>query len=161
MKGIFLARLSILAAVALTLTPFSSAQAKLAGDWQGTFEANGVTFRLVWHVAAASDGTLTSTIDDIDESIYGIKTKTTTVKGSSVKIEIDDVINPNGQDINLKGSFEGTLNQEANEVSGTWTQIAPPQDPIQITFKHGAAKPAASPAASVPAVASQPAIAAD
>ena len=71
-----------------------------------------------------------------------------------MKIEVDDVISPNGQDINLKGSFVGTLNKEANEVSGTWTQIDPPQDPIQITFKHSQSQPApAAPAMAQPSVA--------
>jgi hypothetical protein len=138
MKGIHVARLLILAVAALTLTSFCSAQAKLAGDWRGTFEANGVSFDVVWHVVAAPDGTLTSTIDNVTQSIFGIKAKTTTVKGSDVRIEVDDVISPNGQEINLKGSFDGTLNKEENEVTGSFTQIAPPQDPIQITFKHDA-----------------------
>ena len=150
MKGISVARLSILAVAALTLTPFCSAQAKLAGDWQGTFQQNGVTFRLVWHVTAAPDGSLTSTFDNIDESIFGIKARKTTVKGSDVHVEIDDVINPNGQEIKLKGSFDGTLNKEEDELTGTWTQIDPPQDSLQITFKHGAAQPPAVPAAAAP-----------
>ena len=150
MKGISVARLSILAVAVLALSPFCPAQAKLAGDWQGKYEANGVTFRLVWHVTAAPDGTLTSTFDNIDESILGIKAKTTIVKGSDVHVEIDDVISPNGQEINLKGSFDGTLNKKEDEVTGTWTQIAPPQDSLQITFKHGPAQPAAVPAAAAP-----------
>jgi hypothetical protein len=155
MKGMLL-RLSILAVTALTLTSFCSAQAKLAGDWQGTFDQNGVTFNLVWHVTAASDGTLTSTLDNVTQSIFGIKAKTTTVKGSEVKIEVDDVISPNGQPISLKGSFAGTLNKEENEVTGTWTQVDPPQDPLQITFKHGVVQPPTiSPAAAVPLTPSQ------
>lgn len=152
MKGLSLVRFSILAVAALILIPFCSAQAKLGGDWQGTYvDANGTTFHLVWHVTAAPDGALTSTFDNVDESIFGIKARTTRVKGSDVKIEVDDVISPNGQNINLKGSFAGTLNQAANEVTGTWTQIDPPQDPVQITFKHGAAQSPASPAAAAPA----------
>ena len=60
-------RLSILAVAALALASFCSAQAKLAGDWQGTYvDANGITFDLVWHVTAAPDGTLTSTLDNVD-----------------------------------------------------------------------------------------------
>jgi len=155
MKGISLVRLSILIVTALALAPFCSAQAKLGGDWQGTYvDANGTTFHLVWHVTAAPDGALTSTLDNVDESIFGIKARTTTVKGSDVKIEVDDVISPNGQNINLKGSFAGTLNQAANEVTGTWTQIDPPQDPLQITFKHTEAQPApAAPATAPPAIA--------
>ncbi|MGA9583967.1 MAG: hypothetical protein WBQ95_01500 [Terracidiphilus sp.] len=156
MKGIFLARLSILAVTVLTLIPFCSAQSKLAGDWPGTFEANGVTFHVVWHVTAAPDGTLTSTLDNVDQNIFGIKAKSTTVKGSDVRIEVDDVISPNGQNINLKGSFAGTLNNEGNEVNGTWTQIDPPQDPVQITLKHSPSQ--AAPPAPVMA---QPSIAGD
>jgi hypothetical protein len=156
MKGKLLARLSILISAAVALNSFCSAQAKLAGDWQGAFDQNGVTFNLVWHVTAASDGTLTSTLDNVTQSIFSIKAKTTTVKGFEVKIEVDDVISPNGQPINLKGSFAGTLNKEESEVTGTWTQIDPPQDPLQITFRHGAVQPPTiSPAAAVPFTPSQ------
>lgn len=151
MKSALLTRLSIFAVAALMLTPFCSAQAKLAGDWHGTYvDANGTTFHLAWHVTAASDGTLTSTFDNIDESIFGIKAKTTTVKGSGVHVEIDDVISPNGQEINLKGSFAGTLNKEGNELTGTWTQVDPPQDPLQITFKHDGAQSAPTAPGSAP-----------
>ena len=160
MKGVFLTRLSILAVAALTLTPFCSAQAKLAGDWRGTFDANGTTYQVVWHVTEAPDGTLTSTIDNITQSIFGIKAKSTTIKGSDVRIEVDDVISPNGQDIPIKGSFDGTLNKEANEVSGTLIQVDPPQDPIQITFKHDAAQSGAT-AGAAPAGTTQLAIAGD
>lgn len=150
MTRVFLTRLSTFALTALTLSPFCSAQTKLAGDWRGAFEANGVTFHVVWHVIEGPDGTLTSTIDNVTQSIFGIKAKTTTVNGSDVKIEVDDVISLDGQDINLKGSFDGTLNKEANEVSGTLTQIAPQPNSIQITFKHDAPQSASSP---VPAAA--------
>jgi hypothetical protein len=142
MKGI-LRKLSFLGLAALTLAPSSSAQTKLAGAWQGTYvDANGITFRLVWHVTAAPDGKLTSTLDNVDQSIFGIKTKTTTVKGSDVHFEVDDVISPNGQPIHLKASFKGTLNKEEDRVVGTWTQSAPPQDPLQVTFRHGPPEPA-------------------
>ncbi len=160
MKGVLLQKLSLLAVSILVLTTFSSAQARLAGDWRGTFEANGATFQVVWHVTQAPDGTLTSTIDNVTQSIFGIKANSTTVKGSDVRIEVDDVISPNGQDIHIKGSFDGTLNKEANEVSGTLIQVDPPQDPIQITFKHDAAQSAAPPPAE-PAATTQPAIVGD
>ena len=141
MKGIFL-KLAILVVAALAVAPFSFAQAKLAGDWQGTYvDSNGITFRLVWHVTAAPDGKLTSTLDNVDQSIFGIKTKTTTVKGSDVHFEVDEVISPNGQPIHLKASFNGTLNKEEDKVVGTWTQSAPPQDPLQVTFRHGPPEP--------------------
>jgi hypothetical protein len=160
MKGVFLTRLSIFALTALTLTPFCSAQTKLAGDWRGTFDENGVTFHVVWHVTEAPDGTLTSTIDNITQSIFGIKAKTTTVKGSDVGIDVDDVISPNGEDMNVKGSFDGTLNKEANELSGTLTQTAPQQDSIQITFKHDPVQSSTA-AAAAPAATTKPAIAGD
>ena len=141
MKGICL-KLAILVMASLAAAPFSSAQAKLAGDWQGTYvDSNGITFRLVWHVTAAPDGKLTSTLDNVDQSIFGIKTKTTTVKGSDVHFEVDEVISPNGQPIHLKASFNGTLNKEEDKVVGTWTQSAPPQDSLQVTFRHGPPEP--------------------
>src|ERR1700757_2285147 len=96
MKIPFLATASLAAISAVALTPSGFAQAKLAGDWQGTLDANGTTFHLVWHLTAAADGTFTSTFDNLDEGIYGIKAKII-IKGSDVTGEVDDTVQANGQ----------------------------------------------------------------
>jgi hypothetical protein len=152
MKIPFLATASMVAISAFALTPCVFAQARLAGVWQGTLDANGTTFHLVWHVTAAADGTLTSTFDNLDEGIFGIKAKTTTVKGSDVTAEIDDTVQANGQEMKVSGSLVGKLNADGTEMAGTFTQVEPqPQPTANVLFKHSLAQ-AAAPAAAPPAI---------
>jgi hypothetical protein len=141
----FLATTSLAAISAFALTPSAFAQASLAGDWQGTLDANGTTFHLVWHLTAAADGTFTSTFDNIDEGVYGIKAKTTTVKGSDVTAEVDDTVQANGQSMKVSGSLVGKLNSDRTEMAGTFTQVEPQAQPTaNVLFKHAATQAAAS-----------------
>jgi|HubBroStandDraft_6_1064221.scaffolds.fasta_scaffold83946_2 hypothetical protein len=152
MKIPFLAA-SLVAISVLALTPNAFAQASLAGDWQGTLDANGTTFHLVWHVTAAADGTLISTFDNLDEGVYGIKAKTTTLKGSDVTAEVDDTVQANGQPMKVSGSLVGKLNADGTEMTGTFTQVEPQAQPTaNVLFKHSAAQ-AVAPAAAQPAIA--------
>jgi hypothetical protein len=139
MKSALFTRLSLLALSALILVPFASAQTTLAGEWQGSLDANGTTFRIAWHVTAAPDGKITSTFDNIDQNIYGIKVKTIAVKGSDITLSVDDVVQINGEDAPIKGDFTGTVSADGNEVNGTWTQTEPQQTAAQIHFKRAAA----------------------
>ena len=133
----------------------SKAQADLAADWQGTVEAGGSTFRVAWHAKAASDGTLTSTLDNIDENVFGIKVKSTTLSGSNLTMTVDDMIQVNGQEVNLRGSVEGTLNSDRTELTGTWTQAEPEQAPVPLHLTRAVAQPAS------PATTAQPGIVGD
>lgn len=150
-------KFAITAAATLAFVPVCSAQAKLAGDWAGTLDANGTTYHVAWHVQAAPDGTLTSTVDNIDENVFGIKTKSTTVSGSNISFSVDQQIEANGQDIHLVGSFAGTLAANGNEVTGTWTQELPEQQALEIHFVHGAQAASSAP----PSAATQHSIAGD
>jgi len=151
MKSTLLFRLLVVAASALAISPFCSAQANLAGDWQGTLDVNGTTYHVAWHVQVGSGGVLTSTLDNIDENVYGIKVKSTTVKGSDISMSVDDQVEANGQTINIRGSFAGTIAASGNEVNGTWTQEEPEQPPIQVHFVHG--QPAVPGASATPSIA--------
>jgi|GEM_PF-1717209 len=161
MKIPFLATASLVAISAFALTPSAFAQARLAGDWQGTLDANGTTFHLLWHVATATDGTVTSTFDNLDEGVYGIKAKTTTVKGSDVTADVDDTVQINGQDTKVSGSLVGKLNADGTEMAGTFTQVEPQAQPTaNVLFKHSATPAAAAVQTAAPA-AIQPAIIGD
>lgn len=150
MKSGMLFRLAILTLTAVAVAPFSSAQAHLAGDWTGTLDAGGNTMHVAWHVVAAPDGTFTSTLDNIDENIYGIKVKSTTIKGSDIALSVEDQIEVNGQSITIRGAFAGTVAASGNEVTGTWTQEEPEQAPVEVHFTHSPqAAPAATAAPSV------------
>jgi hypothetical protein len=128
--------------VTLALAPFCSAQSQLVGDWNGTISNNEQTFHIVWHVTKAEDGTVTSTFDNVDEGVLGIKVKALTVDGSDVNITIDDVIHPNGEDVPLAGTYAGKLSADGNEVSGAWTQSKPEErPPVDLTLKRTQAAP--------------------
>ncbi|KAA6458267.1 hypothetical protein DYQ86_20330 [Acidobacteria bacterium AB60] len=135
----------------LALTPFCSAQSQLVGEWSGTLDIGGQTARILWHVVKAADGTVTSSYDNVDENVTGIKVKTLTVTGNKVTAVVDSDIQINGQDATVAGTFEGTLSSDGNQIAGTWTQTEPQQaPPADITFKREQAAPAATPAPASP-----------
>ncbi|HKF49442.1 MAG TPA: hypothetical protein VKB38_18935 [Terracidiphilus sp.] len=148
------AKLAFLFLIVVVALPGCFAQASLAGDWPGILEAGDSQYHIVWHVKAAADGSLTSTVDNIDQSVFGIKVKKTEVKGSDVTFDIDDVIDANGQQINVAGKFEGKLNSDQTELDGNWMQTAPNESgPLALKLKHqaGAAATTASGTAAAPA----------
>jgi hypothetical protein len=95
--------------------------------------ASGAELRLVLHVSAGKDGTPKATLDSVDQGAYAIPVTTISLKGSTLKLTIDAV----------HGSFEGTVNKDATEVDGTWTQGSP----LALHFRRVAAQPAVVPAA--------------
>jgi hypothetical protein len=135
MKGRMIRNLALLAGLASMLAPACRAQAQLAGDWQGTLNAGSVQLRLILHVTAATDGSLTATLDSVDQSAYGIPVTTVTLKDSKFNFAVDAVY----------GTYEGTVNKDASEIDGTWSQ----GQPLELNFKRVAATP--PPAAAIPA----------
>jgi uncharacterized protein len=140
----------ILAALLLVLSgSLAHAQASLAGEWEGVLNANGNDVHLAWHVTAAADGTVTSTFDNKDEGVMGIKAKITAFKDSKLSIAVDDQIEMNGSMVNIRGTFEATVSADGNEVTGTWTQTDPQEaPPMDLHFKRAGAP--AAPAAAAP-----------
>ncbi|MGB8030647.1 MAG: alpha/beta fold hydrolase [Terracidiphilus sp.] len=107
------------------------AQSQLVGDWKGTLSAGGVELRLVLHVTAATDGSLTATLDSVDQGAYGIPVTTVTLKDSKFSLVVDAV----------HGTYEGTLNKDASEIDGTWSQGVP----LQLNLRRATAAEAAPP----------------
>ena len=121
-----------LALIALATTALASlgyAQAQIAGDWQGALNVGGAQLHLVLHLVAAKDGSLTATLDSVDQGANGIPVTTATLKDSKLSLAIDAI----------HGTYEGTVNKDASEIDGTWTQGMP----LELNFKRAAA-PAAS-----------------
>jgi hypothetical protein len=130
------------------LAPLCTAQSQLAGDWQGTLTAGGTPFRIVWHAAAAKDGTINSTLDNVDQNLFAILVKSTTLKDGNLTLTVDDQININGQQVNVRGVYTGVVNKNASEVKGTWTQTEPEAPPAELDLKHVSAP--AAPLAPIP-----------
>jgi hypothetical protein len=136
MKGLIIRNLVLLAGVAAMLAPTCSAQAQLAGDWQGTLTAGSVQLRLVLHLTAAKDGSLTATLDSVDQGTYGIPVNSVTLKDSKFGLIVDAV----------HGTYEGTVNKDVSEIDGTWSQ----GQPVDLNF-HRSATPLPPPAPPKPA----------
>jgi fermentation-respiration switch protein FrsA (DUF1100 family) len=101
------------------------AQAPIVGDWQGTLTTGAGELRLVLHIRNAQDGNLNATLDSVDQAANGIPVTAISLKDSRLKLTIDAV----------HGSYEGTVNKDATEIKGTWTQ----EQPLDLNFKRMAA----------------------
>ncbi|MGA2651675.1 MAG: alpha/beta hydrolase [Terracidiphilus sp.] len=134
MNSSFAKRMAAGMIAALAITPFCMAQSQIAGDWQGTLNA-GVELRLALHITAAKDGTLSATLDSVDQGANGIPVTSVTLKDSKLSLVVDAV----------HGTYEGTVNKDASGIAGTWSQ----GQPLELNFKRGtfAEKPAPKPAA--------------
>lgn len=93
------------------------------GSWQGTLDAGGTKLRLVLVITKSDGGVYAAKLDSLDQGAT-LQVDTITVNLDSVRIEIK----PAGI------VFEGTLNKERTELSGTFSQGG---QALPITFKRG------------------------
>ena len=114
----------ILATLAVSLASAAHAQ-NIAGDWQGTLKAGEAELRLVLHLTKGTDGSLSATLDSVDQGANGIPVSSVSFKDSKLNLTVDAV----------KGTYEGTVNADATAISGTWTQ----GQPLPLDFHRGAA----------------------
>ena len=85
----------------------------ITGDWQGTLSAGGAELRLVLHINKAADGSLTATLDSIDQAgANGIPVTSITFKNSQLNLAIDF----------LHGTYEGNVAPDGSKITGTWSQ---------------------------------------
>jgi pimeloyl-ACP methyl ester carboxylesterase len=104
-------RLLLVLTLGLGAAGAASAQ-NLAGDWQGTLKPAGAELRLVLHITKADDGSWKGMLDSVDQGANGIPVTSISLKESKLKFTVESV----------NGSYEGTVNADATEISGTWTQ---------------------------------------
>ena len=122
--------------LAAMLAPMGHVQAQLAGDWQGTLSASGIELRLVLHITTGKDGALAATLDSIDQGAYSIPVSAISLNGTAFNMTVDAV----------HGTYTGTVNKDASEIDGTWSQ----GQPLDLNF-HRSATPLPPPAAPKPA----------
>src|ERR1700686_4669391 len=95
----------------------------IVGNWEGTLDPGAQPKkRIVVHIAAAQDGSLSGTIDYPDESASGALITAISYKEPALHFESNS-----GQI-----SYDGTLNKENSEIGGTWKQGA---SPLRLTLK--------------------------
>src|SRR4029434_7589069 len=104
--------LMLLFLLGLSCQAFGQTPAKdFEGSWQGTLEAGAQKLRLVVTVMKSDAGAYTGKLDSLDQGAT-LPIDTITVTGDAVRWEI-------------KSSaivFEGALNKERTELTGTFTQ---------------------------------------
>ena len=81
------------------------------GEWEGMLDAGSQSLRLVLHIVTYEDG-MTAKLDSPDQNAMGLPVTTITRDGAKLKFEMKQIA----------GGFEGTINQELNSISGSWTQ---------------------------------------
>jgi dipeptidyl aminopeptidase/acylaminoacyl peptidase len=115
--------LKLLFLVGLSCQVFAQAPAKdFVGSWQGTLEAGGQKLRLVVTVTKSDAGAYSGKLESLDQSAT-IPIDTITVNGDSVRLEIKSPAIV----------FEGALNKEGTELTGTFTQGG---QQLPLTFKR-------------------------
>ena len=116
----------VLMIAALVISTASVARARsIVGDWQGTLRPPGAELRLVLHITEGGDGGLKATLDSIDQGANGIPVASVTLKDSKLTLNVEAV----------HGTYEGTVNGDATEIKGTWSQ----GQPLPLDFKRAAA----------------------
>ncbi len=88
-------------------------QKPVVGTWQGTLpNGMGGQIRVVLKVAQAADGALSATMDSPDQNATGIPVAKITYEPPKMTLDVAAVT----------GSYEGTLDPQKSEISGTWRQ---------------------------------------
>jgi hypothetical protein len=132
-------RLALVGLLAFAPAALSHAQKELVGEWQGTLDVQGQTIHLLWHVTATPDGAVTSTFDNQDEGVMGIKVKSMELKDSDLTATIDETVDAGGQEVHIAGVLTGKVSPDFNEVKGTWEQTAPQEGTGDIDLKRAPA----------------------
>jgi dienelactone hydrolase len=86
----------------------------IVGDWQGTLHVGGGELRLVVHITKAADGTLTGTMDSIDQNV-SFPISDISFKDKKLTFEVKSI----------QGAYEATLADDGSSIKGTWNQGAP------------------------------------
>jgi hypothetical protein len=137
MKRIMLHNLALFIGLAMMLAPARGAQAQVVGDWKGTLSAGEAELHLALHVKTDKDGALTATLDSIDQGAYGIPVSAISLDDAKFNMTVDAV----------HGTYTGTVNKDATEIDGTWSQ----GQPLELNFKRATAAEVAPAPAPKPA----------
>jgi len=96
----------------LTIAAVALPAASIEGDWSGTLEAGPQTLRLVLHISAGEEGSLSGTLDSVDQGQNGLPIRSIVLEGSQLRFEMQG----------LPASFEGTVADDGSSIEGNWMQ---------------------------------------
>jgi hypothetical protein len=118
------AKMSAVEAQAASIT----VSADVEGNWQGTLDVGGTTFRLILKISKKADGSFTASLDSPDQQSNNMPINVLNATSDSLTFEMKYI----------GASYEGKFNKERTEVSGNWNQGGAS---FPLTLKRGAKKP--------------------
>jgi hypothetical protein len=115
--GLFALCLGLALILELGLVPARTMAADttpIVGNWEGTLDPGAQPKKkIVVHISASQDGSLSGTIDYPDQDTSGILITAITYKDPILHFESTGT-----------GSFDGTMNKDHSEITGTWKGAA-------------------------------------
>lgn len=107
---------SLLLIVVALLSAFCGCQnsKSLAAKWDGTINVAGKSLRIRFNIIKGSDGQYTGSLSSPDQSGLSVALTKVTLTDNKVHLDVDIP--------NAPGSYDGTLNEAGDSVTGTWMQ---------------------------------------
>ena len=85
----------------------------IEGLWMGSLKVQNVMeLRILFNISTKTDGSISATMDSLDQGAKGIPVEVATYKDGSLRLEVKSI----------KGVFEGTLNADGKSIDGNWKQ---------------------------------------
>lgn len=123
----------LIAALLLTLAASPALAEDATGDWLGTLQVSPtVSLRLAVHVATEPDGSLTGTLDSLDQGAMGMKL--TEIEAAPDRLAFKVPI--------IGGAYSAIWDKKAAAWAGTWTQGGAD---LPLILTRGTAAPAPAP----------------
>ncbi len=92
-------------------------RAGIVGDWEGTLDPGAqAKKRIVVHISAEQDGSLSGTIDYPDQNVSGVLITAITYKDHALHFEISSI----------PAVYDGAMDDAHTQVTGTWKPSGSP-----------------------------------
>jgi len=114
--------------------PKTAQPAEVVGDWNGVLLADGASLRLALHVSKDSAGKLSVTFDSLDQHAMGLQGSDAVLKGSNFNFQIPSI----------SSTYTGTLDDDGNNIRGSWNQGGVPM-PLVFARQNSGPAPTAMP----------------
>jgi pimeloyl-ACP methyl ester carboxylesterase len=112
--------LTLLATLASAATCL--AQSPIAGDWQGVLDTGMSKLHLVLHISNAVDGSISATMESVDQSSKVIPVTAISFKDSKLSFRVESI----------HATYQGRVNRDATDIDGEWSQ----RQQLPLAFKR-------------------------
>lgn len=92
--------------------PSPAVTAELEGNWEGAVETPNGSLRLVVHFKNQPDKSVRATMDSLDQGATDLPLTDVLQKDAAVEFQLRMA----------NGAYKGTMNKEATQITGDWTQ---------------------------------------